>query len=595
MSIEGLLKQHTIAAIKTLFDTEVTEHQVIINETRKEFAGDFTVVVFPFVRYARRKPEQVGEMIGKYLQENLAFIQNFNVVKGFLNLEVSIEKWIQIFQDIVPIENYGVQPKTGKTVLLEYIGPNTNKPLHLGHLRNIFLGYATANILQANGHDTHKVTIYNDRGIAICKSMVAWQRMGNGSTPESEGKKGDHFVGDYYVKFAQAYQKEVTELVAKGMEEKEAKKQAPILLAAQDMLRKWEANDTEIRELWEKMNSWVYAGFKATYKKLGVDYEKAYYESASYELGKEMVLKSLQEEKFYTKEDGSVWVDLTDKKLDNKVLIRKDGTSLYLTQDIGVANLRYQDYKMDKSIYVVGNEQDYHFKVLKHTLAKMEEPYADAIYHLSYGMVDLPTGKMKSREGTTVDADHLVAEMLATAAKHTKELGKTEGFDPEEAIALYDTIGLGALKYFILKVDPKKRMLFNPQESIDFLGNTGPFIQYSYARIQSIIRKNEQMQGGKITTSFTVNDLAPLEKDLIVHIYKYNAIIQEAGEYYDPSVVTAYVYQLAKTYNKFYAELPILNAENLDLQNFRVILSKVTARTIKSAMQLLGINVPNRM
>ncbi len=592
MNIEATLKQNTIAAVKKLYDAAIELNSVTVNDTRKEFEGDLTIVVFPFVRFARKKPEQVATEIAEYLQQQLDFISHFNVVKGFLNLSLKDTYWLHTFNEIAHNETYGQQEPTNKKVLLEYIGPNTNKPLHLGHIRNMFIGFATANVLSANGHDVHKVTIYNDRGIAVCKSMIAWQKTGKGETPESTGIKGDHFVGKYYVAYDKIYQAQVAELVEKeGMTEKEAKQKAPILLEAREMLLKWEANDPEIRQLWETMNGWVYNGFFDTYKKLGVDYEKPYYESGTYLLGKEMVLKGLKDEVFYQKEDSSIWVDLTEKQLDHKLLLRSDGTSVYITQDLGIAELRYQDYQMDQSIYVVGDEQNYHFKVLQKTLEVMQKPYASGIYHLSYGMVDLPTGKMKSREGTTVDADDLVQEMLETAAKHTAELGKTEGFSEAEANELYQTIGLGALKYFILKVNPQKRMLFNPKESIDFLGHTGPFIQYSHARIQSILRKYT----GDYAQNFNFESLQSAEKELIQQLYRYPAAIVEAGRDYDPSVIANYAYQLAKIFNKFYNELPILNNEDEKVSAFRVSLAATTARIIRQAMKILGIDVPDRM
>ena len=558
INIVEILKTTTVQAVQDLYGAGIDTDSIIINDTKKEFEGDVTVVVFPVVRFAKKKPEEAGKDIGDYLKANLDFIADFNVIKGFLNLSLYENYWLHIFNDISIEDNYGQFPDSGKTVVLEYIGPNTNKPLHLGHLRNMFTGYATANILKANGHNVHKVNIYNDRGIAVCKSMAAWLESANGETPESSGMKGDFFVGKYYVEYSKLYDTQLQDLLDNGLEKKEAEKQVPIKLKAQDLLLKWEAGEEATRKLWKQMNDWVYTGFNETYKKLGVDYEKAYCESDTYLLGKEMVEKGLAKGVFFAKRDGSVWVDLSDRKLDEKLLLRSDGTSVYITQDLGVAKLRYEDYQMDESIYVVGDEQNYHFKVLKETLDVLGEPYAKGIHHLSYGMVDLPTGKMKSREGTTVDADDLVAKMLDTAEEHTAELGKTEGMDEAEAKELYRIIGLGALKYFILKVNPKKRMLFNPKESIELVGHTGPFIQYTHARIQSVMRKYK----GNYHISFDFDNLQDAEKEVIVQLYKYPDAIQEAATEYDPSVIANYVYQLAKSYNRFYNEHQILG--NLD-------------------------------
>ncbi len=596
-NIAQKLKETAQAAVKELFGADLPLQQFNLQDTRKEFEGDVTLVVFPFVRHAKRKPEQTGEAIGNYLKEHMDEVVDFNVIKGFLNLTISDAYWLSAMKHIMDNEQFGQFDSTGKVVVLEYIGPNTNKPLHLGHLRNIFLGYATANILAAAGDEVHKVNIYNDRGIAICKSMIAWQLFGEGKTPAEVGMKGDHFVGSYYVKFASVLDEQTQALMAeKGLKKDDAQAQTPIFLAAQDMLRKWEAGDEEVKSLWARMNGWVYDGFKATYAALGVDYEKAYKESDTYLLGKEMVLDGLSKELFYQKEDGSVWVDLESRKLDNKILLRKDGTSVYITQDLGVAQLRYNDYKMDQSIYVVADEQNYHFKVLKETLDVMGKPFAQGIHHLSYGMVDLTTGKMKSREGTVVDADDLVGDMVATAQKHTEELGKTEGFGAQESKELYNLLGLGALKYFILKVNPKKRMLFNPEESIDFLGHTGPFVQYTHARVKSIMRKFEQEYCEDYPTEIQrKGELDPAERDVLKLIHKYPVIIKQAADDYDPSVVANYAYQLAKTYNGFYNKLPILSKVEVDVVEFRVLLSKLTARTIANAMKLLGIGVPERM
>ncbi len=589
--IENILKQHTLAALQHLYEATVAPDKILVSETKKEFEGDLTIVVFPFVKMARKKPEMVGEELGAYLKEHVAQIADFNVIKGFLNLVISDTYWLDVFNHILADDGYGQLPATNKKVVLEYIGPNTNKPLHLGHLRNMFVGNAVANILAAYGHEVHKVNIYNDRGIAVCKSMIAWQLTAEGATPERTGMKSDHFVGKYYVKFDEMYNAEVAKLVAKGMSTEEAKKDAPILKAAYDLLRKWEEGDEATIALWKQMNQWVYDGFNTTYKSLGIDYEKAYKESEFYKSGKSMVIEGLEKNLFYQKEDKTIMVDLTEEKLDHKVLLRSDDTSIYITQDMGVAQQRYEDYKMDTSIYVVGDEQEYHFKVLKAILHKMGKPYAKGIYHLSYGMVDLPSGKMKSREGTVVDADDLVQTMLQTAADHTKNLGQTEGFDDATAKELYDTIGLGALKYFILKVNAKKRMLFNPQESIDFLGHTGPFVQYSHARIQSILRKYE----GDYQCTFQLDALHPIEKKLVMMHYKYPEVIQEAAQNYDPSTIANYAFYLAKFFNKFWAELPILNNETEEMNAFRVAMCFTTGKIIKSAMQLLGIKVPDRM
>ncbi|MGB1206399.1 MAG: arginine--tRNA ligase [Chitinophagales bacterium] len=591
MNIELGLKQATMQAIEALYGQEISEKQVNINETRKEYAGDLTILVFPFTRMARKKPEQVGQEIGTFLKENLAYIADFNVIKGFLNLEIKDSYWTQVFNDVAANKNYGQHDSTGQKVVLEYVGPNTNKPLHLGHLRNMFLGHSVAAILSAYGHEVHKVNIYNDRGIAICKSMVAWKWLANKTTPETENMKGDHFVGAYYVKYDQVFRSEVAALVAEGMERKEAEKKAPIYLAAQRMLVAWEAGDKEVIELWKMMNNWVYAGIQKTYDKVGVTFEKDYCESEYYLRGKEMADAGLKDGIAYKKDDGSVWIDLEKEKLDQKLLLRKDGTSVYITQDLAVAEQRFQDFDMDKSIYVVGKEQEYHFKVLQATLKRFGKSYAAGIYHLSYGMVDLPEGKMKSREGTVVDADDLIQNMIDTAEQHTSELGKTEGFSPEEAKHLYEIIGLGALKYFILKVNAKKRMLFNPKESIDFLGHTGPFIQYSYARIQSILRKFE----GNYEQVFETEKLEAWEKQLIIMQYNFKTAIADSAKAHDPAVIANYAYFLAKTYNKFYAELPILNNEEEKINAFRVALSAKTAQILHTAMNLLGINVPERM
>ncbi len=644
-SIEQQLKEATVMAVQDLFGASAGTNQVIVSDTRKEFEGDLTVVVFPFVRFARRSPQQTGELIGGYLQEKFDFITGFNTIKGFLNLSISDNHWLKIFNAICKVENYGQHPPTGKKIVLEYCGPNTNKPLHLGHVRNMLLGYSTANILMAAGDEVHKVNIYNDRGIAICKSMLGWQKYADGATPESAGMKGDHFVGKWYVKFNNEFSKEykVWQQTTEGQEaffdwkknekvvkktlkeiataKKKAKKEGKEIkeesytlqnyffnqvydktyfntyskLGAEtaEMLRKWEANDPDVRALWQKNNQWVYQGLQESYKKIGVDFEKDYLESDNYLQGKEVVLKGLEEGLFYQKEDGSVWIDLTNKKLDHKLLLRKDGTSVYITQDLAVAENRYTDYQMDDSIYVVGDAQAYHFKVLQGVLEKMGKPYAKGIHHLGYGMVFLPSGKMKSREGTIVDADDLIDQMIAMTKAVTEEQGKIEDLTSNEAEELYKKLGLGALKYFILKIGAKKSFVFNPEESIQIQGDTGTYIQYNYARCQSVLRKygNEDY---KQDFSFD-NDIESLEKELIMLQYKYPLVVLEAAENYDPSIIAAYAYNLAKTFSKFWGAHPIFDDKNKQLTAFRVALTANNACIVKSAMLLLGIEVPNRM
>lgn len=585
------LQQQVQQAVHHLYQHDIAPEAVQIQLTRKEFEGELTVVVFPYVKLARQKPEAVGTAIGEYLAAQYKPVVGFNVIKGFLNLSIADDYWASLLTAMTTEAEWTLPP-TGQTVVLEYCGPNTNKPLHLGHIRNMVIGYSMAEILAAAGHEVHKVNIYNDRGIAICKSMVAWQQYGNGETPESSGMKGDHLIGKYYVRFAQEHARQVEALVAKGVDKEQAKQEAPLQQAAQEMLRQWEQGDPEVIALWEKMNGWVYAGFEETYQKLGVDFEKAYYESETYLAGRQMVEDGLAEGLFYRKDDGSVWVDLTDQGLDEKILLRSDGTSVYLTQDLGTAQARYDDFQMDQSIYVVANEQDYHFKALKATLQKLKKPFADGIYHLSYGMVDLPTGKMKSREGTTVDADDLYDDMIATATKTTRELGKSEGLAREEAAQLYRMIGMGALKYFLLRVNPKKRILFDPQESIDFQGDTGPFIQYTHARIRSVHRKWEA--AGAPRGAFS-GPLSALERQLVLHLYRYRQVVQEAADSFDPSQIANYVFALAKLYNRFYADHPILQGADAGQQYFRVQLSQQTADTLQHGMRLLGIDVPEQM
>ena len=586
------LRIFTSEAVKSLYGPEVSANEIVVNVTRKEFEGDLSVVVFPYTKFSKKSPEQTAAAIGEFIKEKWPVVSHFNVVKGFLNIVFTDQFWLEYLKGSREDAHFGKSASTNNKVVLEYCGPNTNKPLHLGHIRNMVIGYSMANIKAAAGDEVHKVNIYNDRGIAICKSMLAWEKFGNGETPESSGIKGDHLIGKYYVEFDRVYRDQIEKMKKKGLGDDEAKKEAPIIKEAQEMLRKWEAGDPETLQLWSTMNGWVYEGFEETFRILGVDFEKDYYESEMYLKGKSLVKEGLDKGIFYKKSDNSVWVDLTDAGLDEKVLLRSDGTSVYLTQDLGTAQARYEDYKMDESIYVVANEQDYHFKALKLTLQKLREPFADGIHHLSYGMVDLPTGKMKSREGTTVDADDLVKEMMDTAETHTKELGKIEGFTESEAKELYRKLGLGALKYFLLRVNPKKRILFEPEESIQFQGDTGPFIQYTYARIQSVLRKWKE--AGRKGSGYS-DALDPLEREIILFIQRYPLTIRESAEQYDPSQIANYVYNLAKAYNKFYAELSILNADDDDTASFRIQLSDMTARVIKSAMTLLGIEVPDRM
>ena len=564
-----------------------------IQKTRKEFEGDYTVVVFPLLRASKKSPEATATELGEKIVASTPEIKSFNVIKGFLNLVVDSSFWTERFGEIVATENYGMAEKSGRTIMIEYSSPNTNKPLHLGHIRNNLLGYSVATILKANGHNVIKVNLVNDRGIHICKSMLAWQLYGGGETPASSGMKGDHLVGKYYVEFDKHYKAEVKELVAQGLSEDEAKKKAPIMLAAQEMLRKWEAKDEEVYSLWQTMNGWVYEGFDVTYKALGVDFDKVYYESETYLLGKSLVEEGLAKGVFFRKEDNSVWIDLEADGLDQKLLLRGDGTSVYMTQDLGTALSRFEENKLDDMIYVVGNEQNYHFQVLKLVLKKLGYEWSDNIFHLSYGMVELPEGKMKSREGTVVDADDLIADMVGTAREMSDELGKLDGCTEEEAAAICEMVGLGALKYFILKVDPKKTMLFDPRESIDFNGNTGPFIQYTHARIRSIMRKAEE--AGIATDNFLSAPLLQEEVELIKALSEYPAVVRTAGEQFAPSVIAAYAYDLAKQFNGYYHDHSILKEENEAVRSLRLKLASEVARVIRSAMSLLGINVPERM
>ena len=564
-----------------------------IQKTRKEFEGDYTVVVFPLLRASKKSPEATATELGEKIVASTPQIKSFNVIKGFLNLVVDASFWAERFGEIVSTEEFGMAEKSGRTIMIEYSSPNTNKPLHLGHIRNNLLGYSVATILKANGHNVIKVNLVNDRGIHICKSMLAWQLYGGGETPESSGMKGDHLVGKYYVEFDKHYKQEVKELMAEGMSEEEAKKKAPIMLQAQEMLRKWEAKDPAVYYLWERMNGWVYEGFDVTYKALGVDFDKVYYESQTYLLGKSLVEEGLQKGVFFRKEDNSVWIDLEADGLDQKLLLRGDGTSVYMTQDLGTALSRFEENKLDDMIYVVGNEQNYHFQVLKLVLKKLGYEWSDNIFHLSYGMVELPEGKMKSREGTVVDADDLIADMVGTAREMSEELGKLDGCSDEEANAICEMVGLGALKYFILKVDPKKTMLFDPRESIDFNGNTGPFIQYTHARIRSIMRKAEE--AGIATEDFLTAPLLQEEVELIKALAEYPAVVRTAGEQFAPSVIAAYAYDLAKQFNGYYHDHSILKEENTAVRSLRLKLAGEVARVIRSAMSLLGINVPERM
>ncbi|MDT8418369.1 MAG: arginine--tRNA ligase [Lutibacter sp.] len=586
-SLETAIKK----GFKEIYDINVDS--VEFQATNKDFEGDITVVIFALLRYIKGNPVEIGSKLGAYLKENVAEVKDFNVVKGFLNLVIADEFFLNAFNKICQTQNFGfVTPNPSeKAVMVEYSSPNTNKPLHLGHIRNNLLGYSVAEIIKASGKKVYKTQIINDRGIHICKSMLAWQRFGHGETPESTGLKGDKLVGNYYVAFDKAYKKEIAQLIAGGKTEEEAKKQAPILLEAQEMLLKWEAGDEAVVSLWKTMNAWVYAGFEQTYQELGVDFDKNYYESTTYLLGKDVVATGLEKGVFYKKEDGSVWIDLTADGLDEKIVLRSDGTAVYMTQDIGTAIERFKDFDLSELVYTVGNEQDYHFKVLFLILKKLGFEWADHLYHLSYGMVDLPSGKMKSREGTVVDADDLMQEMVDTAKNISQELGKLEGYSQPEKAALYKIIGMGALKYYILKVDPKKRILFDPEESVDFNGNTGPFIQYTYARIQSIIRKADF----DFSKAIIAIDLHEKERELIKQIQQFTDIIQNAAKNHSPALIANYTYDLVKEYNSLYQSLPILGSENENEKILRTQLSAKVGDIIKAAFKLLGIEVPERM
>lgn len=591
MNIQTILEAKVKEGFLALYNVEIPS--VEFQATRKDFEGDVTIVVFPMLRYKKGNPVQIGEELGAYLVEQLDEITSYNVVKGFLNLVVSDAFYLRSFNAIAANDTFGYDaPDSLDARMVEYSSPNTNKPLHLGHVRNVLLGYAVSEILKAAGHKVYKTQIINDRGIHICKSMLAWKRFGNGETPESTGLKGDKLVGNYYVKFDKEYKKEIEALCAQGSTEEDAKKQAPLFLEAQEMLRKWEAGDSEVVELWEMMNNWVYEGFDVTYKNIGVDFDKLYYESNTYLLGKDVIEEGLKNGVFFKKDDGSVWCDLTEDGLDEKLVLRSDGTAVYMTQDIGTAIQRSKDFTdLNGMVYTVGNEQDYHFKVLFLILKKLGYTWADQLYHLSYGMVDLPSGKMKSREGTVVDADDLMDEMASTAGEISQELGKLEGYSQEEKNELYKIIGLGALKYFILKVDPKKRILFDPQASVDFQGNTGPFVQYTYARIQSILRKADFDHSSPVSAI----DMHSKEKELVKQMENFPEVIKQAAQNYSPAVVANYTYDLVKEFNSFYQNVSILGEEDLNKKIFRVQLSKKVAEIIKSAFSLLGIQVPERM
>ncbi|MBE9467317.1 MAG: arginine--tRNA ligase [Bacteroidetes bacterium] len=597
MNIEGKIKENIIEAFQKIYSSEIPEKLIQIQKTRKEFIGDFTVVVFPFLRFSKKSPELTAEQLGVYLKDNVSEINEFNVIKGFLNLKFLDSFWIDFLNTTLLEENYGFKQakEDSEKIMIEYSSPNTNKPLHLGHVRNNLLGYSVAQILKASGKNVMKVNLVNDRGIHICKSMLAWQKWGNGQTPETSHLKGDKLVGNYYVKFDQEYKKQVATLINKGISADDAKKQAPLLVEAQKMLLKWEMKDAETIALWEKMNAWVYKGFDETYNKLGIDFDKVYYESETYLLGKAIVAEGLKNGVLIKKEDGSVWADLTKDGLDEKLLLRADGTSVYMTQDIGTANQRFSEFNIDKLIYVVGNEQNYHFQVLALVLKKLGYSWADNLFHLSYGMVELPNGKMKSREGTVVDADDLLNEMIETARETSEELGKLDSYSDEEVNNVVETIALGALKYFILKVDPKKNMLFNPKESIDFNGNTGPFIQYSYARIKSVLNKAKNQnikQTENVSNKIKINEK---EISLIKLIFDYPSTIIEAADSYSPALIANYIYDFAKEFNQFYHDCTILKEPDINIRNFRLILSDMVGKIIKSSMSLLGINVPKRM
>jgi arginyl-tRNA synthetase len=605
MPFTTFIQSATVKSLDELYGQDFSEKDFQVNETKPEFEGDYTVVLFALVKSLKLSPQALGESLGNSLvKNNPGFFSGFNVIKGFLNLTLADRSLLEFLTKNYNDLCFGKKYLNNKKVMVEYSSPNTNKPLHLGHLRNIFLGWSVAEILKANGNEVYKSSIVNDRGIHICKSMIAWQQFANGATPETEHEKGDHFVGDYYVKFNNEYKREVKELTDSGIDEKEAEKEAPIMKKTQQMLLDWEEGKPGVMELWNKMNGWVYKGFDETYKRIGADFDQTFYESNTYILGKEFVKKGLEDGSFFKKEDGSVWIDLSQSGLDEKLLLRGDGTSVYITQDIGLVKQKFEKYNLDESIYVIGDEQIYHMKVLKEICRKLGMPFADKIFHLSYGMVELTTGKMKSREGTVVDADDLVDEMVETAKQHTEELGKVKDFTADELKKLYETLGLGAMKFYLLRVDPKKRMVFNPGESIDFHGFTGPFVQYTYARIQSILRKigeqvshvNDQWSiSHEQETIINEQKLLPLERQLIISIEKYDNVISQAADELNPSVVANYVFHLAKTFNSFYAEHSVANAESEEKKILRLHIAVMTATVIKSALHLLGIEVPERM
>jgi len=596
MSFTSLIQSYTITSLSELYGQLFSENDFQINETKPEFEGDYTVVLFALVKILKKSPELLGNEIGEQLIKNHPdFFSKYNVIKGFLNLQLADAQLTRLLRQNFDNKHFGKKSSNDQKIMVEYSSPNTNKPLHLGHLRNIFLGWSVAEILKANGNEVIKTSIVNDRGIHICKSMIAWQMFANGATPESANEKGDHLVGDFYVKFNEEYKNEVHQLIESGKTKEEAEKEAPIMKETQQMLLDWENGKPEVRALWSEMNGWVYEGFAETYKRIGSDFDHTFYESNTYLLGKDFVQEGLKKNILIKKEDGSVWIDLSDKGLDEKLVLRSDGTSVYITQDIGLAKQKFEDYHLDKSIYVIGDEQLYHMKVLKEIIRKLGMPYADEIYHLSYGMVELTTGKMKSREGTVVDADDLIDEMVATAEKHTKELGKVNDFTNDELDKLYETLGLGAMKFYLLRVDPKKRMIFNPEDSIDFHGFTGPFVQYTYARIQSILRKVGSEQLSVNSNQLLVEKLLPLERQLIIFLEKYGNIISDAAIEMNPSIIANYVFNLSKLYNSFYSEHSVANAENEEKKKLRLCISVMTSTVIKSGLQLLGINVPERM
>ncbi|MCC7401682.1 MAG: arginine--tRNA ligase [Chitinophagaceae bacterium] len=596
MTTAEQIKPFVLKALKDLYNADFAGPELTITATKPEFEGDYTLVLFSFVKQLKKSPEHLGKEIGEFLQKmSPEFFRSYNVIKGFLNLTLSDSHWINFLKENFSDKKSGIKTPVGDKVIVEYSSPNTNKPLHLGHLRNIFLGWSISEILKAQGNEVVKTCVVNDRGIHICKSMIAWQLFSNGATPESANTKGDHFVGDYYVKFNEELQRQKNDLIANGMNKEEAEKETPVMKAAQQMLLDWEAGKPEVIALWKKMNGWVYEGFDTTYKRVGAGFDKMYYESNTYLLGKKFVEEGLDQGVFFRKDDGSVWIDLTPDGLDQKLVLRKDGTSVYMTQDLGLAEEKYRDYQYDQSIYVIGDEQNYHMKVLKLIMEKLGKPYADGIYHLSYGMVELPSGRMKSREGTVVDADDIVDEMAGVAKQKTEELGKVKDFSEEELAELYDTIGLGALKFFLLRVDPKKKMVFNPDESVDFHGFTGPFIQYTYARIRSILRKEDITDESKVFIDDTATPLLNLEKQLIISLEQFPSMIQQAAEEHNPSVLAIYVFNAAKLFNTFYSEHSVLNAESAGKKQLRLQLSIMTANIIKTATALLGIRVPERM